>query len=211
MIYRSKAERNADNLIRKANTQLRSAARVFGTQSPEYAKMEAKVIHAFGGDFDRMMKKDPSTGAVQIRRTKGNLAAVASRPDGKHRSMAGKAVESITKQESVASMQKRLLSDYERRTGRKPKTAEEKRAAASEQQRHVSSLSSTFHANMKALYELEQKLGYPLKAVARIRAMSQGARTDPETLAAMNKIAEDELNAEEHEIDDGYFEFLQDL
>lgn len=207
MKYGSIAEKNADALIRRANTQLRAAAKEFGLQSKAYEKMEAKIIHAFSGDFDRYLRKDPETGATQIKRSRENLAAVAYRPDGRHRGAEGKAVEQIDKQMTVQDIKKRLLGDYERRTGKKPKTKEEKRQAVREQNNFVSSVSTEFHSNLGRLYEIEQAVGYPLMALARIRMISKGAATPPEDLVAMNEIAKDAIrkyeNGEPLEMDPG--------
>lgn len=207
MKYGSIAEKNADALIRRANTQLRAAAKEFGLQSKEYEKMESKIIHAFSGDYDRYLRKDPATGATQVKRSRENLAAVAARPDGRHRGAEGKAVEQIDKKMSVQDIKKRLLGDYERRTGKKPKTAEEKRQAVREQRGFVSSVSSEFNSNLKQLYDIEQALGYPLMAIARIRMISQGAATPPEDLQAMNEIAKEAIrqyeNGEPIDVDPG--------
>lgn len=196
MKYRSKAEQNADAMIRRANTQLRAAAATFGTQSKEYGDLEKKVINAFSGDFDRYMKKDAS-GAVQIRRTAENVRTVAHRPDGKHRTAEGKAVEQITKNMSVQQKRDRLLSDYKERTGNNPKTKAAKDAAVKEQASYIDELGGSFRDNLAALYLLERAVGYPLEAIDQIRQMSQGAGTDQDTLDEMNAIAEAAL-AEEY-------------
>jgi len=206
MKYRSKAEQSADAMIRRANTQLRAAAATFGTQSAEYGAMERKIISAFSGDFDRYLKKDV-TGAVQIRRTAENVRIVAMRPDKKHRTAEGKTVEQITKHMTVREKKKRLLSDYETRTGNKPKSKEEKESAVKEQYTFVDALGGEFRKNLEALYDLERQVGYPLKAIDEIRNLSQGGGTDPETLEQMNDIAIEALSQEYPEPSSGVSEF----
>lgn len=202
----SPAEKRADNLIRKANTQLRAAVKAFGAQSQEYRLMEQKVMSAFGGQWGKYLTKDAKTGATQIRRTKGNVHAVASRPDGKHRSAEGKAVYNITQQESVESKKKRLLSDYQIRTGTKPKSKAEKEQAIKEQRAFLNVLSANFGVHLDELYKLEQMLGYPLAVIAKIRTLSQGAATSPETLQQMDDLAVEELMkpADQHVADTSY-------
>lgn len=206
MKYRSKAEQNADAMIRRANTQLRSAGKVFGFQSKEYAELEKKVMTAFSGEFGRYLTKD-ATGATQIRRTAENVRMVAHRPDGKHRTPEGKAVEQITKNMTVQQKKARLLSDYEARTGNKPKTKAEKDAAAKEQAGYVDELGSGFRADLQALYNLEKQMGYPLQAIDEIRNLSQGAGTDPDTLEQMAAIAADALASDYPEPAAGVSEF----
>ncbi len=206
MKYRSKAEQSADAMIRRANTQLRAAAAAFGTQSAEYGAMEKKVISAFSGDFDRYLKKD-ATGAVQIRRTAENVRTVAMRPDKKHRTAEGKAVEQITTNMTVQEKKKRLLADYENRTGNKPKTKAEKDAAVKDQYTYVDAVGSEFRNNLEALYNLEKAVGYPLQAIDEIRNLSQGGGTDPETLEQMNDIAIEALSQEYPEPSSGVSEF----
>lgn len=192
MKYRSKAEQNADAMIRRANTQLRAAGQVFGFQSEEYRTLEQKVMSAFSGEFGRYLTKD-ATGATQIRRTAENVRMVAHRPDGKHRTPEGKAVEQITKNMTVQQKKARLLSDYESRTGNKPKTKAEKDAAAREQAGYVDELGSGFRQNLQALYNKEKEMGYPLQAIDEIRALSQGGGTDSDTLERMAEIAAEAL------------------
>lgn len=199
MKYRSKAERNADAMIRRANTQLRGAAKAFGLQSKEYADMEKKILHAYQGDFDRYLKKDPATGALQVRRTAENVRIAAYRPDKKHRTAEGKALEQITSNMTVQQKKDRLLSDYESRTGNKPKTKAEKDTAVKEQRDYMDSLGGTFRQELTALYELEKQLGYPLQALDDIRDLSQGGGTDQETLEEMERIASEELASDYHE------------
>ena len=150
--------------------------------------MDKKVITAFSGDFDRYMKKDAS-GAVQIRRTAENVRIVAHRPDGKHRTPEGKTVEQITKNMTVQQKRERLLSDYKERTGNQPKTKAAKDAAVKEQAKYIDDLGGSFRDNLKALYDKEQQLGYPLAAIDKIRQLSNGGGTDQETLEEMNEIA----------------------
>lgn len=202
----SPAEKRADAMIRRANTQLRAAVQAFGAQSQEYRQMEQKIMNAFGGQWGKYLTKDAKTGATQIRRTKGNVHAVASRPDGKHRSAEGKAVYNITQQESVESKKKRLLADYQTRTGTKAKTKAEKEQAIKEQRAFISILSGNFQQHLDELYKLEQILGYPLAVIARIRLLSDGAGTSPETLQQMDDLAVEELMkpADQHEADTSY-------
>ena len=199
MKYRSRAERNADAMIRRANTQLRAAAKAFGVDSKEYGDMEKKILHAYQGDFDRYLKKDPATNAIQVRRTAENVRIAAYRPDKKHRTAEGKALEQITTNMTVQQKKERLLADYESRTGTKPKTKAEKDAAVKEQREYMDDLGGTFRNDLTALYELEKQLGYPLAALDKIRDLSQGGGTEQETLEEMAEIAADELAADEHE------------
>lgn len=206
MKYRSKAERNADAMIRRANTQLRAAGRVFGFQSEEYKVLEKKVITAFSGEFDRYLTKD-ATGATQIRRTAENVRMVAHRPDGRHRTPEGKAVEQITKNMTVQQKKARLLTDYESRTGTKPKTKAEKDAAVKEQSAYMDELGDSFRSNLEKLYDKEKEVGYPLKAIDKIRNLSQGAGTDQDTLEQMNAIAVEALSQEYPEPSEGVMHF----
>ena len=206
MKYRSKAERNADAMIRRANTQLRAAGQVFGFQSEEYRVLEKKVITAFSGEFDRYLTKD-ATGATQIRRTAENVRMVAHRPDGRHRTPEGKAVEQITKNMTVQQKKARLLSDYESRTGTKPKTKAEKDAAVKEQSAYMDELGDSFRSNLEKLYDKEKEVGYPLKAIDKIRNLSKGAGTDQDTLEQMNAIAVEALSQEYPEPSEGVMHF----
>lgn len=203
MKYRSKAERNADAMIRRANTQLRAAAQAFGTQSKEYGTLEQKILHAYQGDFDRYLKKDPATGALQVRRTAENVRTAAYRPDKKHRTAEGKALEQITSNMTVQQKKDRLLSDYQTRTGRKPKTKAEKDAAVKEQKQYMDETGGAFRQELAALYELEKQIGYPLAALDQIRELSQGGATDQDTLEQMHEIAAEALASEDPEISSG--------
>ena len=110
-----------------------------------------------------------------------------------------KQLQILGKQQTVKQAQQAMIAAYETRTGEKVSGRGAIKYAIEEEKKRYSTNEKIFHAQLEKLYKIEKKRGVKLKATDDLKQISKGRWTSEGELAAMIRIVNDAIRADEED------------
>lgn len=210
MAFKEEALRNADMRVRRVNTILRQAASTFGIGSTQYEE-RAEMLRAITGLDNTLLSYDQKTGALQLRRSRAALTKATERSSAS-------VLLRMEAMKSVEAIKGRMLEMYEKRTGKNPaevdKSIKGRQARAQARRAQIDAAlksQAVYHKQLqdriedavKALYELEARLGYETKVHDLLHSQHPFYATTEEKEKLLAEM-EAELSSKKHEISTAY-------
>lgn len=194
--------------IERINFQLRSAAKEFGMHSRLYGQYENMLTSTRKNTLaDAGLLRETKSGVLQLRVGQKAIREYTSY------SAYGKAINRLLKVQTVGATKKAMIAAYTARTKIQVKTRAEKQAAFESEKKLDNYLFAQLDRVLYQYYKLEDEYGMGREFTShdKLRGLSMGYWSSQDDLQRMLKIANDELQKQEHKIKKQYEDYLAGL
>lgn len=191
-----------DREIRRINRQIEQSYKKLGSES-RLSNQYASLLYGIDQSRGKISSGETLSnrglirevnGIPQISRSKSSLNIIGS----------GGATTAVIKQlgrmQTVQHAQKAIIAAYEKREGKKVRGKSEKERIVKQESERYTKMEKSFRRSLQELYAIENERGIRLEVVQRVKDISRGRYTSEEDFEFMQKIVEDELEKEDHEI-----------
>lgn len=187
--------------IDRINRQIRKAFTTFGADSRLAQQYETLLYGGKrGGETIAQMR---GKGFEGVRYTKEGIPQISASKGAiwefSNISAFQKQLKILGKQQTVKQTQKAMIAAYETRTGEKVSGRGKIKYVIEEEKKRYTTNEKVFQAQLAKLYEIEKKRGVKLKATDDLKKISKGHWTSEGELAAMIRIVNDAIRAEEED------------
>lgn len=194
--------------IERINYQLRQVVKEFGMDSRIYNQYENMLTSTRKNTLaDAGLIRETSTGILQLRADKRAIREYMDYTAYE------KSVDRLLKMQTVGQVKQAMIDAYSARTKMSVKTRAERKAAFESEKRLDNHLFAELDRILYQYYKLEDDIGNgrELASHDQLRAISTGFWSSHEDLQEMLRIANAELQANEHKVKKEYEDYLAGL
>lgn len=194
--------------IERINYQLRQVVKEFGMDSRIYNQYENMLTSTRKNTLaDAGLIRETSTGVLQLRADKRAIREYMDYTAYE------KSVDRLLKMQTVGQVKQAMIDAYHARTKIDVKTRAERKAAFESEKRLDAHLFKELDRILYQYYKLEDDIGNgrELASHDQLRAISTGFWSSHEDLQEMLRIANAELQANEHKVKKEYDDYLAGL
>lgn len=194
--------------IERINYQIRSAVKELGTNSRLYGQYENMLTSTRKNTLgEGGFLRESSSGILQLRADRKSIREYLTYTAYE------KAVDRLNKMQTVGQVKENMIKAYQARTRITATTRAERKAAFESEKALDNQLFSELDRILYQYYKLEDELGNGREFVShdQLRALSEGFWTSQDDMQRMLKIANDELQRQNHKIKREYDDYLAGL
>lgn len=194
-------QRAIDNMIKRINNKIRSYASI-GTDSRHYQLIES--IFDIGGKSKDAQSRSWATmsGEMTLQSKDGTLQLSRSKAALNMYQISDyqRVLQQLDRMESAAKARRTALKAFKARTGKTPRTSQERDEAIRDEVEHYNKIQKRLEKSLGELYKIEKERGIEFQAHEDINAKSKGRWTTSQTLEEMLDLADKVIAGEDQRI-----------